>query len=137
MNLAAFFDASVAIQIHVYAALGALALGAVVLLRPKGTRVHKTLGRIWVALMAATAVSSFWIYELAEIGVPNLFGLSPVHLLTVWTAISLPLGIWAIRTGRVRTHRITMQSLFWWALVVAGLFTLAPGRLLHQVVFGP
>jgi len=36
----------------------------------------------------------------------------------------------------VRTHRITMISIFAGALVLAGLFTLVPGRIMHSVVFG-
>ena len=41
------------------------------------------------------------------------------------------------RTGiDVRRHRIAMISIFAGALVIAGLFTLVPGRIMHAVVFG-
>jgi uncharacterized membrane protein len=36
----------------------------------------------------------------------------------------------------IRAHRKTMLSLFWLALVGAGLFTLLPGRIMGQMVFG-
>jgi uncharacterized membrane protein len=36
----------------------------------------------------------------------------------------------------VQRHRFTMLGLFCGALVIAGLFTLAPGRIMHKVVFG-
>jgi uncharacterized membrane protein len=40
------------------------------------------------------------------------------------------------RTHHMRTHKITMISIFAGALVLAGLFTLVPGRIMHSVVFG-
>jgi len=52
------------IAAHLFAALLALLLGSAVLMQPKGTPRHKLLGRIWVALMAAVALSSFWIFEI-------------------------------------------------------------------------
>jgi uncharacterized membrane protein len=36
----------------------------------------------------------------------------------------------------VRSHRAAMISLFAGALVIAGVFTLLPGRVMHEVVFG-
>lgn len=38
--------------------------------------------------------------------------------------------------GQVRAHRKTMIGVFCGALVVTGLFTLLPGRLIGRVVFG-
>jgi uncharacterized membrane protein len=37
---------------------------------------------------------------------------------------------------QVRQHRSAMLSLFFGALVVAGIFTLVPGRIMHKIVFG-
>jgi len=34
-------------------------------------------------------------------------------------------------------HRRVMIGIFSGALVIAGLFTLLPGRIMHAVVFGP
>jgi len=61
---------------------------------------------------------------------------SPIHILSVLTPIMLVVGVLAARGHRVRTHRITMISIFAGALVLAGLFTLVPGRIMHSVVFG-
>jgi uncharacterized membrane protein len=47
----------------------------------------------------------------------------------------LVVGVLAARRHRVRTHRITMISIFAGALLLAGLFTLVPGRLMHTVLF--
>jgi uncharacterized membrane protein len=49
----------------------------------------------------------------------------------------LVLGVWYARRHKVRGHRITMISIFFGALVIAGLFTFVPGRIMHAVVFGP
>jgi uncharacterized membrane protein len=43
----------------------------------------------------------------------------------------------AARRHDVRTHQVTMISIFAGALVVAGLFTLVPGRIMHDVLLGP
>jgi uncharacterized membrane protein len=40
------------------------------------------------------------------------------------------------RAGKIRAHRRAMILLFWLALVLTGLFTFAPGRIMHQVVTG-
>jgi len=48
----------------------------------------------------------------------------------------LPLGIYFARRHNVVGHRKTMLGLFFGALVVAGAFTLLPGRILGRVVFG-
>jgi uncharacterized membrane protein len=60
----------------------------------------------------------------------------PIHLLSIFTLITLPLAVWAAHRHRVAEHRRAMISLFLGALVIAGAFTLVPGRIMHQVVFG-
>ena len=47
MSLAPLLAAPIAVQIHAFTAIAAVLLGAVVLLRPKGTPVHKLMGRTW------------------------------------------------------------------------------------------
>ena len=131
MTLAPLLNAAPAIPLHALAAIAAFALGLVQLLAPKGTLPHRTLGWIWVALMAVVAVSSFWIHQIRLVG-----PWSPIHLLSVFTPVMLVLGVWYARRHKVRGHRITMISIFAGALVVAGLFTFVPGRIMHAVVFG-
>jgi uncharacterized membrane protein len=131
MNLAPLTSAPLSVQLHAYAALSAFVLGLVQLMRLKGTTSHRALGYVWVGLMVIVAVSAFWIHEL------RLWGpWSPIHLLSIFTLAMLPLGLWHARSHNVRGHKLTMLGLFGGALVIAGLFTLVPGRLLHRVVFG-
>ncbi len=58
MSLAPLLNAAPAIPVHAFAAMTAFALGVVQFAAPKGTLPHRTIGWIWVCLMAAVAVSS-------------------------------------------------------------------------------
>ncbi len=117
------------IVFHLAFALAALALGGVVLARRKGTASHKMLGRIWASLMAAVALSSFWIFEIRQGVGPSL-----VHLLSVWTLISLACAIYFIRRGKVRAHKGFMIGTFL-GLAGAGAGALMPGRALYAFFF--
>jgi uncharacterized membrane protein len=131
MSLAPLLDAAPAIQLHAFAAMTAFALGIVQLAAPKGTLPHRTIGWIWVALIALVSVSSFWIHEL------RLWGpWSPIHLISIFTLASLPLAVWAARRHAVEQHRRAMTTIFFGALVIAGLFTVVPGRIMHKVLLG-
>ena len=131
MTLAPLLDASPQIQVHAFAAIAAFGLGIVQLSAPKGTLPHRTVGWIWVVLMATVAASSFWIHEVRLLG-----PWSPIHLLSIFTLIMLPIAVWRARRHRVADHRRIMTMTFVGALVIAGLFTLLPGRIMHAVVFG-
>jgi uncharacterized membrane protein len=120
---------SALIAVHGALAATALIVGGSVLLRRKGTATHKLLGRVWVALMVAVALSSFWIFEIRRGAGPSL-----IHLLSVSTLISLALAVWFIRRGNVRAHRGFMVGTFV-GLAAAGLGTLAPGRALYRFFF--
>jgi uncharacterized membrane protein len=131
MTLAPLLAASAAIQIHAFAALAAFALGAVQLAAPKGTIPHRLFGWTWVVLMLVIAISSFFIHELRVWG-----RWSPIHLLSLLSLAALPVAVVAARRGNVTWHRWTMLGLFGGALLIAGVFTLLPGRIMHAVVFG-
>jgi uncharacterized membrane protein len=132
MSFAPLFAAAPVVQVHAFAALAAFALGAVQLAAPKGTIPHRAVGWTWVVLMALIAVSSFWIHGFRIIG-----PFSPIHLLSIFTLAMLPLAVLHARRHRVERHRKAMTSIFVGAMVIAGLFTLLPGRIMHDVVFGP
>jgi uncharacterized membrane protein len=131
VSLAPLLNAVPQIPIHAFAAMAAFVLGIVQFAAPKGTLPHRTLGWIWVILMATVAVSSFWIHQIRLVG-----PWSPIHLLSIFTLITLPLAVWRARRHDVADHRRIMILLFSGALVIAGLFTLLPGRIMHAVVFG-
>lgn len=117
------------VQIHVTAAFTALAIGAVILARPKGRGLHKALGWSWVAAMMTTALSSLFITGL------NGDFYSMVHLLSGWTLVALPLAIFAIRHRDVDAHR-RVTGLFIGGLLIAGALTFIPGRFMFEFLFG-
>ena len=131
MSLAPLLDAAPAIPLHAFAAMAAFVLGAIQLAAPKGTLPHRTLGWIWVILMVIVAASPFWIHQLRLVG-----PWSPIHLLSIFSLVMLVLGVMAARRHNVRSHKFTMIGIFFGALVIAGLFTFVPGRIMHAVVFG-
>ena len=131
MSLAPLLDAAPALPVHAFAAMAAFALGLVQFAAPKGTLPHRTIGWIWVVLMAVVAISALWIHEIRLVG-----PFSPIHLLSIFVPVMLVLAIRYARRHNVSGHRKAMMSIFFGALIVAGLFTLLPGRIMHAVVFG-
>ena len=132
MTLVPLLAAPAVIQLHAFAALSAFGLGAVQLAAPKGTIPHRAFGWLWASLMLAVVLSSFFIHTIRMWG-----PWSPIHLLSLFTLIMLPLAVLNARRHQVERHRRAMTGLFIGALVIAGIFTLWPGRIMHDVVFGP
>lgn len=125
------------IQAHWVAALVAFALGLVIFSLKKGTRLHKALGWTYVAAMAITAGSAVLIREIGPSGAtPSLFGFSPIHLFVPLTFFGIGGALIAIRNGDVKRHRARMIGVFFGALLIAGLFTFAPGRRVYMLLFG-
>lgn len=118
------------IQVHLTAALMALAIGVALMMRVKGTSLHKVLGWTWVVAMGITAVSSLFIRGM------NHGHFSFIHLLSGWTIVALPGAVYAIRRGKVAAHRRAMTAMFVGGLLLAGLFTFIPGRLMWTVFMG-
>lgn len=114
---------------HLVFALAALALGAVILARRKGTGSHRATGWLWVLLMGGTMLTSAFIRDYR---MPNLAGITPIHFFTALVAIQLPRAVLAARRGDIGSHRKEMRGLYIGGCIVAGLFTLLPGRFLGR-----
>ena len=125
------------IAVHLTAALGALVTGPVALWARKGRlqrpKLHRAFGYAWVTLMLITAVSALFIRDFQ---LPNLGGYTPIHLLIPLTLVSLVGAFVFLAQGNITAHRKTMQTLYVSACLVAGGFTLLPGRYLGQLVWG-
>ena len=130
MSLDPLFAAGNTVIIHAFTAMAALILGIIQLAGPKGTKTHRIIGWCWVFLMAIIALSSFNIQGLRQFGPFSL-----IHILSIYVLIMLPLGILHARKHNITGHRKTMIGLFAGGLVIAGIFTLVPGRVMHAVVF--
>jgi uncharacterized membrane protein len=129
MTLEPLLNASPAIQIHAAAAISALGLGIVQFALPKGTLPHRTIGWAWVALMTVVCVTAFFINELRTWGTWG-----PIHALAVFTLVMLPLAVLHAKRHQVADHKRAMTRLFVGALVIAGIFTFWPGRIMYEVV---
>jgi uncharacterized membrane protein len=81
--------------------------------------------------MLTVAISSLFIHEI------RLWGpWSPIHLLSILVLVTLPLAVLHARRHDVGQHRRAMLMLFTGALVIAGVFTFLPGRIMHSAAFG-
>lgn len=101
-------------------------------MRTKGTQSHRLLGWCWVILMASVALSSIFIRSTH---LPNIAGFTPIHLFTVLVIFALPRAVYAAKTHRIPQHRRLMLGMFVGGLIIAGLFTLLPGRLLGDLLW--
>ena len=119
------------VPFHAIIAIGAIILGAVQLLAIKGTQSHKILGYTWVSMIFCVAFSSLFIHDMRWFGP---FG--PIHILSVLVFYTLWRSITAIREGNVHTHQKAMKALYFQALILAGVFTMLPGRVMHEIIFG-
>ncbi|MDK4720854.1 DUF2306 domain-containing protein [Rhizobium sp. CNPSo 3968] len=130
MTLEPLLDAPIAIQVHVAAVIPAAVLGAYLLAKPKGTPRHRLLGKIWLALMVITALSSFFIHQI------NMFyGFSPIHLLSILVLIGCWRAIVNARKHNIEMHKRIVGSLYFGGIVGAGAFTFIPGRIMNRMTF--
>jgi uncharacterized membrane protein len=131
MTLAPLLSAPAVIQFHAAFAFAAIGLGVTQFLAPKGTFSHRTLGWAWASLMILVAGTSLFIHTIRTWGL-----WSPIHLLSLFTLAVVPWAVMRARRHDIPRHRQAMIWIFTLALVVTGLFTLAPGRIMNEVVFG-
>lgn len=125
------------IAVHATAATLAVATGPVALWARRGAtqrpRLHRAFGYAWVTLMLVTAVSALFIRDWS---LPNVAGYTPIHLLVPVTLAGLFGAFWMLARHDIRGHQLVMRQLYFGACVVAGLFTLLPGRLFGQLALG-
>lgn len=124
------------IAIHMTAALAAITCGPVVLWARKGRvqrpRLHRALGYAWVTLMVVTALSAIFIRDFR---LPNIAGYTPIHLFIPLTLFGLIKAFRALAKGQIALHQKLMTSTYISACLVAGAFTLVPGRYLGQMLW--
>jgi uncharacterized membrane protein len=133
--------------LHTACALAALASGAGVLLRPKGTGAHRRLGWVYVGSMVALNATALLIYRLFG-------GFGPFHWAALASLATVVAGAWAARRRRpaawVARHYWWMTlsyvglvaaavaevatrlpgTTFWWAVLVPSAAVLGAGALL-------
>lgn len=130
------------IYTHAFFALSAIPIGMYIFFTKKGTKQHRFIGRIWVSLMLIISFSALLITTPMTDKLFNPRFYSWIHLLIPFTVGNLIYSIYSIRQfkkSKLKKHKNahirSMVGVYIGALVVAGAFTLAPGRLMHQIVF--
>ena len=130
MTLEPLLSAPAAIQFHVATIVPAALLGAYLLARPKGTPVHRLLGKVWLVLMVVSSASTFFIHAIDV-----FMGFSPIHLLSVYVIVGSGYVIAAARRGDITAHRRHVTGMYFGGIVVAGIFTFLPDRIMSRAVF--
>ena len=131
MSLAPFLAAPSVVQLHFLAVLIALVLGAWQLARPKGTPIHRLLGRVWMGVMVFASLSSFAI-PATIVPLVGRFGI--IHVLSLLILAFVARAIWCVRTGNIRGHRIWVKVIYFGGLIVPGVFAAIPGRLISEIL---
>lgn len=109
---------------HLVTVLVPLGLTPFQLLRPRGDGWHRLGGWIWATALFASALISFGVRVI------NPGQLSPIHILSGVTVATVPLMVLAARRHDIARHRRAARLLVLAALLLAGWFTLLPGRML-------
>ncbi len=135
-------------QVHILAAIVAIATGFVVLRRPKGTRRHRRLGYLYVGSMVTLNLSSFFIFKLTGRFSPfhvaaflslatTLAGFVPVFLrrpahgwldmhlqFMSWSYIGLLAAAASEAAVRIPAYR------FWWAVILSSAAIIMAGAII-------
>lgn len=119
--------------LHLATVLPAALIGGYLLAARKGTPHHRSLGKVYMVLMLATA--GITLFMPATVGPQFLGHLGWIHIFCAVVLVSVPRAFFAIRRGNRRTHQISMVMTYVGAILIAGGFTLAPDRYLHDLLF--
>lgn len=125
-----FAGLSLAIKVHILAAVTALGLGGALMVIRKGRTFHRAAGWVWVSLVAVVAGSSLFIRSL------NGGSFSVLHLITGWVLIITPIAVLAARRHQVVRHRRAMMGLFFGGFFFNAFVAFIPGRTMWQLFFG-
>jgi len=117
-------EVPVIIWFHIATIVLALALTPIMLLRPRGDRLHRRLGWVWTTAMMATALSTFAIRTID----PGRLWF--IHILSAWTLIQVPMLVWRARMHNHAGHRSSVRGMVTGALIIAGIFTFPFERLM-------
>ena len=131
------------IYVHAFFALAAIPVGLYIFFKKKGTRQHRFIGRVWVSFLFIVSFTALFITSPMTDSVFNPRFYSWIHLLIPFTAGNLIYSVLSIRKFKKtklekhkNAHIRSMVGVYFGALLVAGAFTLTPGRMFHEIIFG-
>ncbi len=113
-------------QVHLTFSFIAIASGAMVLVRPKGTRWHRTLGHVYAMAMVGIVVTSFTLYGLTG-------GFGPFHVAAIVGGITLAGGLWSVLARRPKGTWIEAHA-SWMAWSYIGLMAAFSAETLTRFV---
>jgi uncharacterized membrane protein len=121
-------------HLHLATVVPAFFIGAIQLIRRKGTPSHKLLGKVYMVLMLATALIT--LAMPAEVGPRFLNHFGFIHGFSLLALLSVPAAYVAASRGNIPAHRGAMLGLYIGGILIAGAFAFSPGRMLHEWLFG-
>lgn len=89
--------------VHLTFSFVAIGAGGVVVLMPKGTRWHRTVGHLYATSMAGVIVTAFSIYRLT-----GSFGV--FHFAAIVGGFTLIGGLWSVLARRPKKHWIEAHA---------------------------
>lgn len=98
---------------HASFATLAIILGGMQMFRRKGGGSHRLIGRAYLGSMALTALSSFFLTSMTGT-------FSFLHILSIWTLITLGQTLWHLKHGNIIGHAYSMIWLYG-GLLTAGV----------------
>jgi uncharacterized membrane protein len=135
MSLAPLLAAPSAVQLHVFTVVPAFFLGTwLIFFSRKGARYHRAAGYLYLTLMTITSVAALFVHTIMPNG--PFYGFSPIHLLVPLTLWGVVGALYYARRHNIRAHRRSMLGVYIGGILIAGSFTLVPGRIMHTVLFG-
>jgi uncharacterized membrane protein len=96
---------------HLLTVVPAFFIGGFLLLNRKGTRIHKQLGKLYLALMFSTGFITFFMSS-PETGqkIFNHFGY--LHIFTILVLYQVPTAYFSAKNGNIKVHRFHMILLY-------------------------
>ena len=114
------------VLIHLGFSLSAMALIPVAIFARRLGISHRIAGRLAAGAMFGAALSAFGLMK---------HGLTPLHGLAVVMMTTLIVAVWAVRRGKVETHRRSMLIAAGSLFIAGAAAAFVPGRLLYRVIF--
>lgn len=116
------------VMIHVATVLPAVPLGGYLLVSRKGTKMHKMLGKLWLALMVVTAIAIIFIRGGTDFSWIHIF--VPITLHGAYKAVT------TVRAGDIAGHKRHLIGMYMGALMIPGIFSFLPGRFMSALIAG-
>lgn len=114
MNLSNLYNSATGLT-HLLSSLIAMVFATFVLYLPKGTRVHRLMGYLYILSMSVLLITAFSIYELFK-------GWGVFHWSAVFSAVVIVLGFVPIILHRPKKNYVVLHfSFMYWSII--GLYS--------------